>query len=228
MSSSNGNIFRVTGHLCGEFTSHRWIPCTKASDAELWGFCLICAWMNGWVNNREAGDLRSHRTHYDVTIMYRLSVLLYTKSVIHYVSNEELKALYVWLNNTVGCIKHDIFGKWGKHILILLSQVMDICVCVCLSVNWVIGVEDGGSLSCEHQAHYFNSLAPRGFDYSLKLVNFKLISMMNIWSIFCEVAIRRQATSHYLNQCWPRSLSPYDVTRPQWVNHCRFVIRENA
>ena len=27
-----------------------------------------------------------------------------------------------------------------------------------------------------------------------------------------------QATSHYLSQCWPRSLSPYDVTRPQWVN----------
>ena len=28
----------------------------------------------------------------------------------------------------------------------------------------------------------------------------------------------RQATSHYLNQCWPRSLTPYGVTRPPWVN----------
>ena len=28
-TSSNGNIFRVTGHLCGEFTSHRWIPRTR-------------------------------------------------------------------------------------------------------------------------------------------------------------------------------------------------------
>ena len=27
-----------------------------------------------------------------------------------------------------------------------------------------------------------------------------------------------QATSHYLKQCWPRSLPPYGVTRPQWVN----------
>ena len=33
MTSSNGNIFRVTGHLCGEFTGHRWISFTKASDA---------------------------------------------------------------------------------------------------------------------------------------------------------------------------------------------------
>ena len=28
----------------------------------------------------------------------------------------------------------------------------------------------------------------------------------------------RQATSHYLSQCWPSSLSPYGVTTPQWVN----------
>ena len=34
MTSSNGNIFRVTGHLCAEITGHRWIPRTKASDAD--------------------------------------------------------------------------------------------------------------------------------------------------------------------------------------------------
>ena len=32
-------------------------------------FSLICAWLNGWVNNREAGDLRRHRTHYDVMVL---------------------------------------------------------------------------------------------------------------------------------------------------------------
>ena len=31
---------------------------------------LICVWINGWVNNREAGYLRRHRTHYDVIVMY--------------------------------------------------------------------------------------------------------------------------------------------------------------
>ena len=38
MTSSNENIFRVTGLLCGEFTGDRWIPRTKASDEELWCF----------------------------------------------------------------------------------------------------------------------------------------------------------------------------------------------
>ena len=32
-------------------------------------FSLICAWINRWVNNREADDLRRHRAHYDVTVM---------------------------------------------------------------------------------------------------------------------------------------------------------------
>ena len=35
MTSSNGNIFRVTGPLWGEVTDHRWISFIKASDAEL-------------------------------------------------------------------------------------------------------------------------------------------------------------------------------------------------
>ena len=69
MMSSNGNIFRVTGHLCGEFTGHRWIPLTKASDAGFWCFLWFMPWMNGWVNNREAGDLRRHCAHYDVIVM---------------------------------------------------------------------------------------------------------------------------------------------------------------
>ena len=69
MTSSNGNIFRVTGHLCGEFTGHRWIPPTKASDAELGCFLWFAPWINGWVNNREAGDFRRHRAHYDVIVM---------------------------------------------------------------------------------------------------------------------------------------------------------------
>ena len=32
-------------------------------------FSLICAWISGWVNNREAGDLRRHRAHCDVILM---------------------------------------------------------------------------------------------------------------------------------------------------------------
>ena len=59
--------FHVTGPLWdGESTGHWWIPFTKASDVGLW--CSLW-WTNGWANNRDAGDLRRHRTHYVVTVM---------------------------------------------------------------------------------------------------------------------------------------------------------------
>ena len=40
-------------------------------DQSRWAlmFSLIYAWINGWENNREACDLRRHRTHYDVSVM---------------------------------------------------------------------------------------------------------------------------------------------------------------
>ena len=53
MTSSNGNIFRVTGPLWGESTGH------KGQWREALMFSLICAWTNG-LNNLDAGNLRPH------------------------------------------------------------------------------------------------------------------------------------------------------------------------
>ena len=85
----------------------------------------------------------------------------------------------------------------------------------------------------------FNSLALGNFAWNLGQVIFKQILVIDGWGISCNIALIwmsldftddqstlvqvmawcRQATSHYLSQCWPRSQSPYGVTRPQWVNH---------
>ena len=41
----------------------------KGQWREALRFSLICAWTNGWVNNRYAGDLRRHRPHYNATVI---------------------------------------------------------------------------------------------------------------------------------------------------------------
>ena len=84
-----------------------------------------------------------------------------------------------------------------------------------------------------------NSLAPVKFQGNFRHAIFKQILVIDAWGISCEIAQLwmslnftddqstlvqvmawcRQATSHYLSQCWPRSLSSYGVTRPQWVNY---------
>ena len=99
--------------------------------------------------------------------------------------------------------------------------------------------------------YLFNSLAPGGFENIFQNVFFKLISWIDTLSNSCETALRsmpqnpsddkstlvqvmawcRQAASHYLSQCCPRSLSPYGVTRPQWVkglSHTAFLSRERC
>ena len=48
--------------VSGDFPAQR--PVTRVLM-----FSLICAWINCWVNNGEAGDYRCYRTHYDVIVM---------------------------------------------------------------------------------------------------------------------------------------------------------------
>ena len=50
---------------------HRW-PVNSLHKGPWRGalmFSLICAWTNGWVNNRNASDLRRNRANYDITVM---------------------------------------------------------------------------------------------------------------------------------------------------------------
>ena len=69
MTSSNGNIFRVTGPFCAGNSP---VPVNSPHKGQWRGalmFSLICVWINGWVSNRDAGDFRRHRCHYDVIVM---------------------------------------------------------------------------------------------------------------------------------------------------------------
>ena len=65
MTPSNGNIFCVTGPFVRGTTGDH-----KSPRCRTLLFSLICTWTSGSVKNRDAGDLRRHRTHYDVTAMW--------------------------------------------------------------------------------------------------------------------------------------------------------------
>ena len=47
-------------------------------------FSLICAWIYAWVNNRKAGDLRRHRTHYDVIVMFIANALQFLQAALRH------------------------------------------------------------------------------------------------------------------------------------------------
>ena len=74
MTSSNGNISALLAILRGIHRS----PLNSPHKGQWRGasiFSLMCVWINSWVNNHEAGDLRRYRVHYDIIVMtmsYRL------------------------------------------------------------------------------------------------------------------------------------------------------------
>ena len=96
-------------------------------------------------------------------------------------------------------------------------------------------------LACQRASlnlpQWINSLAPGKFEWNFRYVIFKWILVIDGWGISWEITLIwmsldftndqsilvqvmawcRQATSHYLSQCWPRYLSPYGVKRPEWV-----------
>ena len=110
------------------------------------------------------------------------------------------------------------------------ENVFEIFVCICRPfLSW---------------PQCINLLALERCGCNLRLVIFKLKSWTDILSISSKISLRwmphdtfdvnsalvqvmawcHQAPSHYLNQCWPRSMTQYGITRPQRVN----AIRSNA
>ena len=58
-------------------------------------FSWICAWINDWVNNRKAGDLRRHRGHYDIDVMCTSMLNVYCVSFILKILNDAITWLYM-------------------------------------------------------------------------------------------------------------------------------------
>ena len=77
-------------------------------------FSLICIWINGWVYNREAGDLRRYLAHYDVIVMWRVfrlfSCIPSTHATIYFKT--------LWLSD----------AKWWHRAVWTLAQVMACCL----------------------------------------------------------------------------------------------------
>ena len=84
--------YYVTDPLCGEFTGHRWIPRTKASDAKLWCFLWSAPGLNkrlgkqsrGWWFETPSRILWRHciELHY-VSGNMHIIVLLYGRVILN-------------------------------------------------------------------------------------------------------------------------------------------------
>ena len=79
-------------------------------------FCLI--WINGWVNNRDAGDLRRHRAHYDITVMAKRGPIIFAKLLT-------TSYIRLWEGQNSGCVLYWRFWESQCDIRGLTSEFFD-------------------------------------------------------------------------------------------------------
>ena len=110
---------------------------------------------------------------------------------------------------------------------------------LCHTAHWGLRKNNGGQLAADNIFVCNLTHWPLGdFNKILEKIIFTPILVTDGCDISSEIALRwtsldlnddkstlvqvmawcHQATSHYLGQCWPKSLPPYGITRPQWVN----------
>ena len=112
---------------------------------------VICTWINGWVNNREAGDLRRHRAHYDITVMW----------------------LWNDIRRSVQTHQYSPFNLLCHIPQANTFNSSPLSGCMCPSLGWVIIGSDNGLSPVQRQVIIetnddFSSITPRGTDFSEK------------------------------------------------------------
>ena len=143
---------------------------------------------------------------------------------------------YVIRHDTRGSNSTDVCIRYAPMLIVRGFIEMILCsgLYIVGSAQWS---DWPGFVKDSTDTESVNSLALGKFEWNFRYVIFKWILVTDGWGISCEIALIvmsldltdhqstlvqvmawcRQATSHYLSLCWPRSLSPYGVTGPQWV-----------
>ena len=127
MTSSNGNIFRVTGHLCGnspftgEFPAQR--PVTRNFDV----FCDLCLnkrlskqWWGWW--------LRRHRAHYDVIVMRTEGLKIHSISSLSAHNPNPLKNVIGSIIKNNSQIRSQFSSCHGSWAVVAWGQLCPSCV----------------------------------------------------------------------------------------------------
>ena len=92
-------------------------------------FSLMCTRINSWINNGEAGDLRRHRAHYDVTVMFVVVVLLWLYEqplTIHatYSPISSIGLLYWHWGNRIRLNIATLYNTWYHVMLAITSPLV--------------------------------------------------------------------------------------------------------
>ena len=186
-------------------------------------FFWSAPWINGWVNNCEAGDLIRYCSYYDVIVMvYYKPILPYPSWVLHlenmsnsHESTEGDNMDTSWLKVCAQLMRDGV--TWYRRLSLAgcKPRISPLTKAVQRNRNKVHGrcgsnfksvifkLVLGNDISCY-------KLLRCGYHKNLICNESTMVQLM----VWC-----RKATGHYLSQSWSRFMSPYGVIRPHRPNY---------
>ena len=164
-------------------------------------FSLICIWINGWVNSREAGDLRRYRAHYDVTekpwnmcsgLLWYVLSWLYHQLLVHlcYLINHVQLVTWLGLGNlTIAPVTmKQPWWIWIKQLIFNHNKPQQSSK----HTSWKVNVDGNAITICSIGKALYGQLRVLAFQFQLHWVINKWIHLIPFsprwsWSIFCYV-----------------------------------------
>ena len=121
------------GMICNSYLANTW-PLNSPHKVQWRGalvFSLIWVWINGWVNNRHAGDLRRFRVHYDVIVMGDWSA----KPILAHLCNPSYFTIFVNPHRALLTKTSKPASNWGAGYNNCIIKNMDVINHSCSNFN---------------------------------------------------------------------------------------------
>ena len=171
-------------------------------------FSLICVWINGWVNNREAGDLRRYRAHYDVTVMICDSVRVFVLSSFF--------PFLVTFCMRINCLIEVGWIDDNGYLNEISLWMTDFMVCCTILLNeMLINAESSRSANRRikrRKPRHNKSIYPELTSLTLHIITSDLFA--NVTPIYCEKSTRSKSISLWLYcECHLDRCGKYNYTR---------------
>ena len=142
-----------------------------------------------------------------------LSIVI--KLVMLFIANGIYQNMRCFINHIFACSTTYDHMKTTKYTQPILSMIqlwqysMLLLRANCPKLNIALNIERHNDLNPIVVPTDKTDLTHLSLGTSVWYFEYKCSSCFSAWYL--------QATSHHLNQCWSTSISPYDVTNPQWV-----------
>ena len=145
-------------------------------------FSLICVWINDWINNRQAGDLRRYRAHSDVIVMQRKWGQSFSRPITSTVYAMFIPYSVATFPRKFSLWEYTCFSSGYLHVTYFISLVV--------SAQGTMGSLSGPGRLCyvrwSFKAHYMPLLVgvefiprDRGSLYEA------WIALSSVWALYC-------------------------------------------